>query len=522
MRLAWGDRPDPGPAAQPDIGALSKAPPFLVLSWDGSAPTARGAASCVLGGEPGPTAGERLPTGVHAQWRWDGRRLVVRTDRFGFQPLFYAVSGATLWLSPSLPELVRQGAPSELDDGGLAVFLRLGHFLADDTPFLHIRAVPPAAVITWEAGRVRVDGARTVQPRREMDREVAIGRYVELFRGAMEHVAADPRRTVVPLSGGRDSRHILLELQAAGRPPACVTVRPVPPKSDEDARVAAALAAAVGVPHTIVEPTEDRCQVEVEKNLLTSLCTFEHGWVMDLARSLAGRELVLYDGIAGDTLSEAKYMNAARLELFRRNDLRRYAAEELGSEGYLPVVLRPDAYRRFSRALALERLEAELRTHVDAPNPVGSYRFWNRTRRAVGLAPFGLLASVATVRAPFLDDDLHDFLASLPGEMLVDRTFHSATIARAYPAFAAVPYENPGAPRRSAAVLMQRFGIAALARDIGRRLRRVEPTRQAVVRHAAYTARLAALLAARRAENAISLATMGLYLSQVEEIASRR
>ena len=31
----------------------------------------------------------------------------------------------------------------------------------------------------------------------------------------------------------------------------------------------------------------------------------------------------------------------------------------------------PDAYRRFARGLALERLEAELRTHADAPNPVG-------------------------------------------------------------------------------------------------------------------------------------------------------
>jgi asparagine synthase (glutamine-hydrolysing) len=508
----------PTPGVTPDLWrphpSADAAPPCVILSWNDGRSVAHGTTSCVLGGERSATG--RRPVGVFAEWHWNGQRLEARTDRFGIQPLFYAASGSRLWLSPSIPELVRRGAPTELDDSALAVFLRLGHFLGDDTPFRGIRAVPPAGCLTWEAGRLRVDGMRVEPTRLDISRAAAIDRYVELFGAALAKDEVDPARTLVPLSGGRDSRHILLELHRAGHPVPCVTVRPSPPKADEDAIVAATVAAAVGVPHTIVEQSEDRCGKETEKNLRTSLCTLEHSWVMDLVQSLAGRDVVLYDGIAGDTLSEAKYMTAERLARLRRRDLRGYAEAELTTEGYLPALLRRSIYRRFSRGLALERLEAELLTHVDAPNPVGSYRFWNRTRRAVALAPFGLLASVATVRAPFLDPDLQAFLASLPGELLVDRTFHTDTIARAYPAFASLPYENPKAPRRSAVVSMRRFGLAALRRELA--LRASGGLARMLVRHEVYMARLAVLLASpRRAENVGALARTGLYLSQVEE-----
>lgn len=504
----------------------SPEPPCLVLMWDGARVTAHGTPACVLGGELG-TDGGRRATGIFAEWRWDGTRLEARNDRFGFQPLFFATSGTTLWLSPSIPAMLRAGAPAALDDAALAVFLRLGHFLADDTPFAHVRALPPAARLTWEAGRLRVDGGRAERPRLAIARDAAIDRYAELFRAAVAKDAIDPARTVVPLTGGRDSRHILLELHRAGIPPMeCVTVRPAPPKSDEDLTVAAAVAAAVGVPHVVLPVTADRRGDEAEKNRRTSLCVLEHFWEMAVVRHVAGRGVVVYDGIAGDTLSEAKYMSAHRMALMRSGDMRRYAAEELLGEDYLPALLEPALYRRLARGLALERLEAELRTHADAPNPVGSYRFWNRTRRAVAMAPFGLLAAVATVRAPFLDHDLYDFLASLPGELLVDRTFHSATIARAYPAFVRIAYEDPTAPRRPAGAHLRGYGLAALGATLGAELRHpgrlLGARRGGVMRHGAYAARLAALLALpARVENAGSLATIGTYLGQLEALAER-
>src|SRR5262249_46704560 len=87
-----------------------------------------------------------------------------------------------------------------------------------------------------------------------------------------------------------------------------------------------------------------------------------------------------------------------------------------------------------------ERFEEEFLRHKNAPNPVGSFQFWNRARRHVALAPYALLGSIHDVHSPYLDNDLFDYLASLPTSMLVDRAFHTETIHRAFPAVSHIPW----------------------------------------------------------------------------------
>src|SRR5437764_1467547 len=72
--------------------------------------------------------------GIKASWFWDGARLVARNDRYGFSPLFYFEHEGEFCISPSLVKLVEQDAPLEFDDPGMAVFLRLGFFIGEDTP----------------------------------------------------------------------------------------------------------------------------------------------------------------------------------------------------------------------------------------------------------------------------------------------------------------------------------------------------------------------------------------------------
>jgi asparagine synthetase B (glutamine-hydrolysing) len=497
--------------------ARDSEPPVLRLEWDArqGTPVVEGPPHLLIGGEWSPNGG-RVARGAFAEWCWDGTRLEVRTDRFGFQPLFWASQGTTLWLSPSIPAMIGAGAPAELDDAALAVFLRMWTFLDADTPFRAIRVVPPNARIVWERGQLTVEGARAVRPLSSLGREAALDGYVELFRAAALRDPVDPGRVTVPLTGGRDSRHILLELAAAGRPPArALTVCPPPPKSDDDLRIAALVAAVVGVQHVVLPTTAQRHADELVKNRQTSLCALEHFWEVGIVRWLAahaGPHPVVFDGIGGDTLSEAKYMAPRRLELLRRGDLATYAAEELSTDGYLPALLGREGMRRFPRGLALERLTAELRTHLDAPNPVGSYRFWNRTRRTVALAPFGMLTMVAEVRAPFLDDALFDHLASLPGEMLVDRTFHTTAIARAHPTHAGIPYEDAASPRRD----LTRY-MLSWAADAARWLLAEPRPAHPLLRRASFLTRLGAFAAlpASRA-NVAPLTTLATYLAQLE------
>ncbi|HZO32460.1 MAG TPA: asparagine synthetase B family protein, partial [Chloroflexota bacterium] len=198
----------------------------------------RGAATCQLGQSL--DYGHESPDGVFAWWRWDGSALRAANDRYGMQPLFYARDGEGIALSSSLPRLLLEGAPADLDEAALAVFLRTGYFVGEDTAFRAIRALPPNARLEWSGGRLHVSGGLPLPPRQTMTRDEAIDAYIPLFREAVRRrlPAEGPGEPelVMPLSGGRDSRHILLELLLLGcRPAFCLTVRHHLPRVDQDA-----------------------------------------------------------------------------------------------------------------------------------------------------------------------------------------------------------------------------------------------------------------------------------------------
>jgi hypothetical protein len=152
----------------------------------------------------------------------------------------------------------------------------------------------------------------------------------------------------------------------------------------------------------------------------------------------------MYEGVAGDVLSTGFANTLERQEWFERGEFEKIA------DSFLPAIDHPLAaalpaaiYRIASRDAAKAKLVAELRRHAEAANPLGSFLFWNRTRRVTGLAPTCMLGSIAKVWCPYLDSDLVDFLITLPARMLLDREyhrFHTEVIYRAYPKYADVEF----------------------------------------------------------------------------------
>lgn len=385
-----------------------------------------------------------VPATIYSEWTWDGEQLLLKNDRFGFYPLFYAHRNGEMLASPSLTTLIARGASTELDDAALATFLRLKFFLGEDTPFKAIRVLPPSGYLRWTGAAPEVRGRLWSPKPQSLSRVAAMDLYADTLRDAVRRITPKDGTWALPLSGGEDSRHLLFALCELGRPPeTCLTVRYYPPTADEDA-VAAAVTRALGMKHLTIGRNPSELVSELNKNVLTHHGAIEHAWIVALMEFVAGRYSGLYDGIAGDVLSAGLYQDERRLRLFHDGRLRELGELLLGNEGYLPGLLSPDASRRFSREAALERVVKELGRHVDAANPVGSFYFWNRTRRCVALGPFGLLSRACSVLTPYLDPGVYELLASLPATMFLEHRFHADTIARAFPRFAEIPYQPKG------------------------------------------------------------------------------
>jgi hypothetical protein len=337
--------------------------------------------------------------------------------------------------------LIERGVSPEVDREALAVFFHLGFFLGEDTPFRHIKVVPPDVTFVWD-GSLTIDSAKTLGgSASDVSRDGAIDQYASLFRAAIARRVSH-REIVLPLSGGRDSRHILFALDELGCDPTyCLTARPYPPFGKNDVEVARVLASELGLKHVAVARVP-RFRAEFQKNVATHFCADEHAWLVPLTPHLA-HAAVVYDGIGGDVLSASLWQRPKWLELFRGErflDL----AETLMRPSMQWLATMPHPSLRIADAAEIARaaIAKELEQYKEAQNPLSMFFFWNRTRREIALSPFGLFSDVETCYCPYLDHVLFDFLAALPAELLLDRAFHTDTIARAYPRYAHLPYSE--------------------------------------------------------------------------------
>ena len=247
-------------------------------------------------GDAGGTVGHKIQNprrtdidGVFADWSWDGSTLRVRNDRYGFCPVFYFSTPLEIAISDSIDRLLGAGASRDLNHPGIAVFLRLGYFLGDDTAFRQIRMLGPNARLEWSRDRLDIHSAPFIAPLRIVSRREAMSAYIELFRAAVARRGAPVRPVVVPLSGGRDSRHIVLELCRQNlKPDLCITARPQPStKYKSEVEVAAQLCARLSVRHFVPPPDESLMKAEMAKNTLTNYTSAEHRWSMPVGKYLS-------------------------------------------------------------------------------------------------------------------------------------------------------------------------------------------------------------------------------------------
>jgi asparagine synthetase B (glutamine-hydrolysing) len=427
------------------VAGRASAEPFLQLSASGSEVAVRGLPSAWLAAERQPTPASRL--GPFAEWTCAGNRLTVRNDALGIYPLYYAATGTTVAVAPSIPALIAQGVSAALDDDAVAVLLRLGFCVGDDTPFRAIRVLPPGATLTWEPGRLSLMSRRPGAPAHPLPWERAVAEFRDVFRQAVRRRLPDDGPLGLPLSGGRDSRHILFELAHLGRAPAlAATARYYPPRACNDVPVAREVAAALGVPHVILDQPRSQAGTLLRHFEATNFCTLTPShFVHVVGDFLASRASVTFDGIGGDVLAEGHYLRAEQIALFRQGRLGELAGQLLRgfqgcSEGLLTLALSPAALARFSRDRARERLVHELAQHRDNDNPMRSFLFLNRTRRDIAQMPMRCYPAVDRVECPFLDHDVVAFLMGIPDEQLLDRSFHTETIAATYPRWSGLPY----------------------------------------------------------------------------------
>ena len=438
--------------------------PFILIDTSGPEPA--------ISGQEAGFAGHRLwladnarPRGIYAQWSWDGECLTAQTDPLGYFSLFVYADKDRIGLSPSILQLIANGASAQPDETALAVFHRIGFFVNQDTPFRNIRTLGPGASLRWRPGKLEIEGGiPPAPPASSLTRDQAIEAFIELPRAAMRSFLASWDGPIaMPLSGGRDSRHALLEMLHQGRrPETCLTFHHGGRAYNGEVKAARAITERAGVHHSILGKPRPRLRDTLRALLITQLCGDEHAQMMPLRDYLDGRGCASIDGIGGDILTNPDDMAADFMRMSKLGDYTGIA-RRLG-EGHTNVIARQygngGAGAQYSPArddAAIDRIAAAIRQHENAQDPYQAFWFWHRTRREISFVAAGIMGDADVVFCPYLDPEMVELGLSLPWNITQDQMLHDLAISRAYPDFTDIPYAESFRNDTPSRVRLSRF-----------------------------------------------------------------
>lgn len=364
-------------------------------------------------------------------------RVLIATDRTASRPLFYWHHGTTLYVAPELKALLTLPAlERQLDWRAIAGFLGSGFWLNGYTPLDGVRRVDHATVLTFSRAGLRshrywdyrfVDNGHD---RGETYYRQTLG---ELVRAAVRRQVRTPHRYGVLLSGGYDSRG-LLGCYLAERPDAeTVTIswgddEDVP---HSDCWVARRVAARVGAKHRFYRLRPEAITRHLDETIhlsdgMTAACgNYPEGLAIFAAiRQELGVQILL----RGD---ECLGWHAGPFD--ERTALQSVGIQSLHDVAAYRGLLKPEAYRR------LGTLSAELLAEVSARCPAGEVHdrkdfFYLDQRLQYYLHPLNYFKTLEVeARRPYLDNDILDFVTTLPAKYRLDKALFRRTIVRMFP-----------------------------------------------------------------------------------------
>ncbi len=163
--------------------------------------------------------------GMFAFAVWDARRrrLFLARDRVGKKPLFYSERDGALSFASELRALLQDPEiPRDLDLAALDSYLAYKYVPAPLTAFRAVRKLPPASTLTYEDGRISIERYWRLRYDDEAppaDAEEVHERLRELIRRAVSRRMISDVPLGVFLSGGIDSSTVVAAMAEASSAP---------------------------------------------------------------------------------------------------------------------------------------------------------------------------------------------------------------------------------------------------------------------------------------------------------------
>ena len=416
-----------------------------------------------------------------AVWEEEPQRLTLLLDRLSYFNLYYWQSPEGLMFGSEIksiawhPRFNRDVDPAAVAD----LFL---HFspMEERTLFCDIRSLPPAGILTYERGQIRVGsywqpsfaGQRDARD----DRQYADGLAERMQRSLARRARAS---TGLLITGGLDSR-VVAEMYCATAPETDLITSTISVPGGEDLVYGKKVARALGLPHEHILIGTDYLQQFASP--ITRSAEGKIGahasWIMAQGEFLQQHGLrFAMTGLFGNFISGRHYsheVHKAASFAEGRQHANSYLKQNLAG---LREVMRPEIYREAALYSAdMPGRMFDISGTADARQAFDYMLIHSRIAR--GGHTSDALGDFALPLEPFLDNDVLDYaLSEIPSQVRERSLFYLHLIIRHLSRVSAVPYARTGYPI-PLDLRIRQVPLLHHADDLRRRaLRRLFPTR---------------------------------------------
>jgi asparagine synthase (glutamine-hydrolysing) len=195
-----------------------------------------------------------------ALWDLGSRRLLLARDRVGKKPLFYRVTPEGIWFGSELKALLQDpDFPRQVDPIAIHHYLTYQYVPAPWSIWEGVRKLPPAHVLSWRDGVVRVSRywRLSYTPKRELTDSEAVEATRSLVREATQLRMISDRPIGAFLSGGIDSSIVVAAMAELSPEPVKTFSIGFSEESYDERRFARLVAERFGTDHheLVVQPS---------------------------------------------------------------------------------------------------------------------------------------------------------------------------------------------------------------------------------------------------------------------------
>jgi asparagine synthase (glutamine-hydrolysing) len=348
------------------------------------------------------------------------QKALLFNDRYGMQRLYYHESDEALFFSSEAKSLLRI-IPSlrEINPKALAEYMAFDCVLEDKSLFKGISVLPGGSCWTLQGGRCRREQyfkPKALESTAVINENDVVDRLERVFLDVLPSYLRSPDKLAISLTGGLDTRLMVAASRDARGLPAYTFAGN---RDTFDVRQARHVAEVTGLKYQVVRLGED---------------------FLETFPKLAEDTVYISDGELGVSGTHNLYLNrlARKIAPVRLTGL--FGSEVLRQGRILPHapklngLLNPDLNEHIKDA---ERRAAFHR----AGNPLTAALYGDIPWRAHGI--MSIERSQVTLRSPFMDNDLVEFLYTFPNAIRESRKVQQNVISRLNPQLARI-FSNRG------------------------------------------------------------------------------